>query len=323
MPTYSSFTVGRSLSVNVHGRYVGLGPLILSVAGLKVVLADGSVVETSPRQQPELFYGCIGGYGGLGVIVEATLELAPNNRVGRERVVLPMADYPRWFADHVRNSPQAVFHNADIYLPDCATVSAVTWSETDEPVTVSERLHPRNDGYRVERGIVNLLFSTYFGKQYRRYIVDPLVYRDRRVEWRNFEASYDVAELEPPSRQRSSHVLQEYFVPVGRLLEFVPRMAEILRRFRVNALNVSIRHARPDPGSLLAWAREEVFSLVLYYRQRTGAHDRGRVAVWTRELIDAVIAAGGTYYLPYQPHATPRQFAAAYPRAAELFALKK
>ena len=44
--------------------------------------------------------------------------------------------------------------------------------------------------------------------------------------------------------------------------------------------------------------------------------------MWTRELIDAVLAVGGTYYLPYQPHATPEQFHRAYPRAQELFALK-
>ncbi len=31
MQTYSNFTVGGSLSVNSHGRYVGQGPLILSV----------------------------------------------------------------------------------------------------------------------------------------------------------------------------------------------------------------------------------------------------------------------------------------------------
>src|SRR4029077_10710298 len=35
MQTYSNFTVGGSLSVNVHGRYIGQGPLILSVRSLK------------------------------------------------------------------------------------------------------------------------------------------------------------------------------------------------------------------------------------------------------------------------------------------------
>ena len=42
-----------------------------------------------------------------------------------------------------------------------------------------------------------------------------------------------------------------------------------------------------------------------------------------RELIEAAIALGGTYYLPYQAHATPAQFHRAYPRARELFALKR
>jgi hypothetical protein len=35
-----------------------------------------------------------------------------------------------------------------------------------------------------------------------------------------------------------------------------------------------------------------------------------------------VLAAGGTYYLPYQLHATDEQFHRAYPRAREMFALK-
>jgi FAD/FMN-containing dehydrogenase len=323
MQTYSNFTVGGALSVNCHGRYVGLGPVILSVLKIKVVLSDGTVVEASRDQNPEIFFGCIGGLGALGVIVEATLELARNRRVARDRVVMGIEEYPSWFREKVRGSKAAVFHNADVYPPRYDTVSAVTWSETEEPATLATRLHPRGGRYGVERTVVQLIFDLYFGKQYRRYLLDPVLFRNRKVEWRNFEASYDVAELEPPSRERSTHVLQEYFVPVSRASEFVPRMAEILRRFRVNALNVSIRHAHPDPGALMAWAREEVFAFVLYYRQRTAPHDRGRVAVWTRELVDAAVAAGGTYYLPYQPHPTPGQFLAAYPQAPRFFALKK
>ena len=48
-----------------------------------------------------------------------------------------------------------------------------------------------------------------------------------------------------------------------------------------------------------------------------------QVGVWTRELIDAAISVGGCYYLPYQPHASHEQFHRAYPRANELFALKR
>ena len=42
----------------------------------------------------------------------------------------------------------------------------------------------------------------------------------------------------------------------------------------------------------------------------------------TRQLIDAALAAGGRYYLPYRLHATARQFQQAYPQAMKFFKLK-
>jgi hypothetical protein len=100
-------------------------------------------------------------------------------------------------------------------------------------------------------------------------------------------------------------------------------MRRVLQEHDVNAVNVSIRHALPDPGTYLAWAPNEVFAYVLYYKQRTDPESRRAVARWTRELIDAAVASGGRYYLPYQPVATRAQFTAAYPRSAELFAVKQ
>ena len=185
------------------------------------------------------------------------------------------------------------------------------------------RLQPHRRHYWLERYFLWAFTETPFGRWRREHIVDPLLYLRRRVHWRNYEAGYDVAELEPPTRRYRTWVLQEYFVPVERLYDFVPRMAEILQRHRVNILNISIRHASADPGSLLAWARQETFAFVLYYKQRTRENARQRVAVWTRELIDAALDCGGTYYLPYQVHATGEQFHRAYPRAKELFALKR
>lgn len=66
-------------------------------------------------------------------------------------------------------------------------------------------------------------------------------------------------------------------------------MREIFERHGVNVINISIRHALPDSGSLLAWAQEEVFAFVVYYNQETSDARRKEVAVWTRELIDVVI----------------------------------
>ena len=48
MQSYANFTVGGSLSVNAHGRYVNQGPIIRSVRAIQVVLADGRLVDASP-----------------------------------------------------------------------------------------------------------------------------------------------------------------------------------------------------------------------------------------------------------------------------------
>src|SRR5262250_3297519 len=90
MQTYANFTVGGSLSVNVHGRYIGQGPLILSVRSIRLVLASAELVEASPTENATLFYGAIGGYGALGVIVEAELQLADNTRVQRVAAKMPL-----------------------------------------------------------------------------------------------------------------------------------------------------------------------------------------------------------------------------------------
>lgn len=323
MQTYANFTVGGSLSVNAHGRYLGQGPLVLSVRALKVVLANGALVEATPARNRELFYGVIGGYGGLGVITEATLDLTDNGRVKRRHRTMPLADYPGYFFREVRGSKEIVFHNADIYPDAYDTVHAVSYVKTDEPATGQERLMPRGRNYSLDRFTYWVISEWPMGKAIRQYIVDSLMYRGECVEWRNYEASYDVAELEPSSRSDSTYVLQEYFVPVERFDEFVPRMCDCFRHHRVNVINVSVRHAERDPGTIMAWARQEVFAFVVYYKQGTDSASREKVAAWTRELIDAAINAGGTYYLPYQPHATYEQFLRAYPRAPEFFALKR
>src|SRR5262249_53875536 len=178
MQTYADFTVGGSMSVNVHGRYIGLGPLALSVRSFKIVLADGSVVEASPTVNPDIFFGAIGGYGGLGVIVEATLDLAGNVHVKRHNERLPITQYYSYFKQPIRDSAAVILHNGDIYPPEYERVNAVTWSETNDPVTVPDRLIPRNKSYRLDRFVYWMMSEFPYGKGIREHVVDPLLFRD-------------------------------------------------------------------------------------------------------------------------------------------------
>jgi len=322
MQTYANFTVGGALSVNCHGRYIGLGPVILSVKSIDVIMANGELKHASRKENTDLFFACIGCYNAVAVIVSVELELEENVAVKRVVKKIPAEEYHDYFFSSIRDNKEVVFHNGDIYTPAYKNVRAVSWIKTVKKPTVKTRLMPLAASYPIERYFINAFSKNNFGKWRREYIIDPLVYARKKIHWRNYEAGYDVAELEPLSRKESTYVLQEYFVPVNKFNAFVPLMAEVFTKHRVNVLNVSIRHAKADDGSLLAWAREEVFAFVVYYKQGTDDAAKSGVAVWTREMINAAISVGGSYYLPYQAHATKEQFHKAYPNAGRLFELK-
>lgn len=322
MQTYANFTIGGALSVNCHGRYIGLGPVILSVRSIDVILASGELKHASRNENAELFFSCIGCYNAISVIACAELELEENVAVKRIHKKMKLAQYHDYFFKAIRENADVVFHNGDIYAPKYKNVRAVSWVKTNKKPTVKTRLMPLASSYPIERYFINVFSKNNFGKWRREHIIDPLFYLAKKIHWRNYEAGYDVAELEPKSRAKSTYVLQEYFVPVHQFETFATRMGEIFTRYKVNVLNVSIRHAKADDGSLLAWAREEVFAFVVYYKQDTGEEAKNAVAAWTREMIDVAIAPNGAYYLPYQVHATQEQFHKAYPNAQKLFALK-
>ncbi len=315
MQSYANFTIGGALSVNAHGRYVGAGPLINSVRAIQLALADGTLVEASRADHADLFHAAIGGYGAVGVITEVELDLTPNVVMERHVLRIPAERYQAFFRDRVRADPRVIMHNADLAPPHFDQATAVTWRQTDKPLTVHDRLVPPGQSYAFDQAVMWGIAKLPGGATVRKDVVDPLRYLSHPVVRRNYEASLDVASLGPLATHDSLYALQEYFVPVTQFDGFVRRMAAILRAHRAHAVNVSVRHAPADPGSWLAWAREEVFSFVLYYWQGVSSADREKVGIWTRELVDAALALGGTYYLPYQLHATPAQFARAYPGA--------
>ncbi len=56
---------------------------------------------------------------------------------------------------------------------------------------------------------------------------------------------------------------------------------------------------------------------------RLSAEGQDRAARVTRELVDAAIEQGGTYYLTYQLYPTPDQLHRAYPDARRAFERKR
>lgn len=323
MQSYSNFTIGGSISVNAHGRYVGHGPVCNSVSAIQLVLADGSIVEASRRNNPDLFSAALGGYGAVGVITEVELTLKENVRIERIVQEIALADYVKFFEKNIANDDHCIMHNADLMPPLFQNPVGVTWRKTDKPLTETARLVPRGQSYALEQNVLWILTELPGSETLRKSVLHPLLTSNPIVKWLNHEASLDVTELEPRTRKISTYALQEYFIPPSNVTEFSHALSGVLQRNKVEAVNVSIRHSPRDEVSLLPWAKDEVFSFVLYYKQRTHSKAQKATGKWTRELIDKALENRGRYYLPYQLHASQDQFDRAYPEADMLRLIKK
>lgn len=323
MQSFSNFSVGGSVSVNCHGRYVGSGSIAGSVRAVQIVLRSGEVLEASRTHNSDLFRAALGGYGLLGVITEVELDVVDNVAMARHTQRMSLDAYIDWFGEHVLADPRAIMHNADLMPPDFNAPLAVTWYRTDAALTDTARLVPVGAHYGTEQNLIWAVSELPGGAQLREQLVVEKTLRETRVVRRNLEASLDVAALEPRTRSMSTYLLQEYFIPIAHFRTFARMLANILKAHQVNALNVSIRHAPADRLAVMSWAREDVFCFVLYHKQRRLPWSDDRAAEWTRALIDAALLCGGRYYLPYRPHATLDQFQRAYPQWPELVACKR
>jgi FAD/FMN-containing dehydrogenase len=321
MQSYSNFSIGGSVSVNCHGRYVGRGALIHSIRALQLICADGALIELNRKQNADLFYAVIGGYGGLGVVSEVELDLAANVAIKRHAVAMALHAYPDYFRTKVLADPKALLHNADLMPPSFDLPIAATWYETDATLTENLRLVPQDQAYHTDQALIwaasELPIDGYVQEHRQAELLEHTP-----VVMRNFEASLDARSLEPPSRYFSTYLLQEYFIPVAAFFDFHQALCAIIKRNAINLLNVSIRHAPSDSQSTLSWARSEVFSFVLYYKQRNSDAADLSAQRWTRGLIDAALKLGGTYYLPYRLHASLEQFERAYPGVHQFRAIK-
>jgi len=88
-------------------------------------------------------------------------------------------------------------------------------------------------------------------------------------------------------------------------------------------LNVTIRYVNTDKDSVLAYATESRISAVMLFSQEKTERGEADMAWMTRRLIERVLAIGGSYYLPYRPHASLDQMQRAYPKMAEFAAFKR
>jgi hypothetical protein len=124
--------------------------------------------------------------------------------------------------------------------------------------------------------------------------------------------------------KRNTDIIQEYFVPVEGFVPFMDRFREILVAGRMNVLSSTVRYVSPNATPALAYApRREAFAIIQMSNVELSPAGQARAAAVTRQLVDAAVEQGGTYYLTYQLYPTTEQLHRAYPKARDAFERKR
>lgn len=323
MQSNNGFTIGGTLSVNAHGWQPGWAPMASTVRNIRVMLADGSVVSCSRKENKDLFRCVLGGYGMYGIILDAEFETAPDVVYAEMSERVKAEDFVARFDEQIHEGlvePGFAFGRMRIdrraLLEEALLVRYV-------PEAGAEEL-PHDPGApgRLSRLVFRGSVGSEYGKRLRWRLenLDRIV-RKGRLHWRS-----DVQD-EPhqwfANRQDAyTEILHEYFLPPENWAAGLAAMREVLLRHEADLLNVTIREVLADSDTILAYAPERRFSLVILFHQDRTERGEAEMQALTRELIDMILEQGGSYYLPYRPHATVAQFRRAYPDWAQARAKK-
>lgn len=103
-------SIAGAIQTGTHGTGAAWTGFSGMVRALRLVLADGSVVEASPTQDPELFEAARLGLGTLAVVLEVTLQCVPAYRLELVESTEPLARAVGSFlADSARHDHHELF----------------------------------------------------------------------------------------------------------------------------------------------------------------------------------------------------------------------
>jgi len=103
-------TIAGAISTGTHGTGARLGGIATAVAGLELVLADGSVASCSAEQSPDLFAAARVSLGALGVVSAVTLSCVPAFDLAADERPMPLGEVLARFGEFAADNDHFEFY---------------------------------------------------------------------------------------------------------------------------------------------------------------------------------------------------------------------
>lgn len=324
MQSDNIFSVGGSLSVNVHGWQVGAPPIASTVLSITIVTSDGKIRHVNADTEPELFRAVLGGYGLFGVVIAAELETVPNLKMKfRAKYMKPEKFVKEFDLNITKNQAvELAYGRLSVDQDSLFEEVGLFWYEkTDQ--SSSEKIKPESM-VRMKRIIFRLSEIFEVGKKLRWKA--EKVYANKMSSAgtisRNNAMNTDIHILWP-LYGKNKDILHEYFVPKECFCGFLNCLRKNVTDFNMNILNVTVREIRKDDISFLPYAKKDMFAFVCLFSQKQEFADEANMREFTQKVVSEVLEMEGSFYLPYRLHFTRQQLFKAYPEIIDWINFKR
>lgn len=333
------FTVGGSLAANCHGRDPSQGPIGNTVVSMDVLCGNGeTLTATSDNEHQKLFSAAVGGYGCCGLILRATFSTTTNPCLqeiwGFENQVKNYVDVLQTLANREEAAGTGTLHYGWLCcLEGHDFLNEVVYADYVENPGGAHALALKDEAWGTSEVLraswsaatQDAKFQKALWKEIKGLRLNPShATMHHRMNWMRAAVSFTASRGDPGgTRPDRVEMLQEYFVPVGQLLAMLAAMRTHLapgNAAGIRLLTCTVRVVQPDKcHTALSYAPDVRVCLALEASVplKGVGHERAPTAEAAdvfRLMIDAALALGGNYYLPYYPFATSAQFQKAYPK---------
>lgn len=324
MQSNNDFGVAATFCVNAHGWPVREGPMGSTVRALELVMPGGALVTCSRSENADLFAMTMGGYGLTGVITRMDVAVAANQRLEPRFEEMPATEFGDRFVDALADDAVSMaYGRLNVARADFFSRALMI---TYRPTADQSGLPPAGGSGAMSK-LARHVYRAQLGNEpmkrlrwWTETVAGPAI--GAGAVTRNSLINEPVVTLDDRDPARTD-ILHEYFVSPDRFADFVKACQRIIPASYQEFLNVTLRFVDTDRESWLTYANQPRIAAVMSFSQEMTGRAEADMQRLTRDLIDAVLAIGGSYYLPYRPHARTDQLVAAYPRAPEFAAAKR
>jgi hypothetical protein len=312
LQSYSTFSVGGSISVNAHG-ILSKDPVSAGIVDMVILTNTNNKITVktiSKESYPELFSLIVGGYGCAGIILSVRLKTRENLNVDLN------------ISTHNLDSLSEIFYKfptnnkCEYIVFDITTfdkLNLITINEKPFTENVISKLNSKMSDYYTAsfmNSTFNNSYSTTLWNKVRNCMFSHNINIENGTNTLNefiYESDNNISIRYNEQRETHTFLLQEYFVPICYSYEWLLEIIHLLRNTISDDIilgNLTIRYINKNNDSYLSYSPNcDMLAFVLYFSvNKYNNICMTKYSELCNTIIHITQKKNGKFYLPYTNH---------------------